>query len=517
MPAQHIACGPFQTQSEKDAVEYLRPRLSAEWILLSNVQHSASTNRPPDDLDVVAIGPSGVVPIEVKHWDSAYLKQNRARVEFEVEKQEMKVRRLAGTLRVSSYLPNRFLLTLGEPGESVREGVKGAHFFGLRGWKELLNVEGPRIFEKTQIDRLARELEPRAAVALGKDLRTFGPYTNLELQTPKEERFRRVYRGVHASTRDRVILFRYDVSALDSKSALKFAQRECDIVRKLQKLDCVPKLHDSFQPAGEYPGEIYFWTLIDPAAPSIDSVASKSAPQQWPVVDRIAFAVESAKSLDEVHRSEGDSGINLHRNLSPESIRRRSNNKPLFTDFLFAQISGAETIASVWKPVDQMRPFTAPEILATGLTASSEASDVYSLCASLLVIFERLVDEPEANRAREILLTGLCEKAQRPTLVRLVEALNAMPNVSEPTVDMDSVPARYWDEEMPPRPLNNRRYKVISRLGSGGIGTTFKVVQLARDSDDEVGTFVAKVIENTAAAPVCLKAYDLVRPFTLLD
>jgi serine/threonine protein kinase len=518
MPARHIACAPFQTRSEEQAVEYLKARLSQEWILLSNVQHSARPNRAPDEIDIVAIGPSGLFPIEVKHWDSAFLKQNRAAVEFEADKQEMKVRRLAGRLGIGKYLHNRFLLTLGDPGDVVREGVKGAQFFGLKAWKDLLEIEAPRALEKNQITHLAQELEPRTAIALGKDVRTFGPYTNLEVQSPKDDFFRRVYRGVNASTRDRIILFRYDISALDSKSALRFAQRECDIIRKLQKLDCVPKLHDSFQAASEYPGEIYFWTLIDPAAPMIAEAARKLTLEQWSAEARVAFAAETLRALNEVHHAdtEGDGGLNLHRNLSPASIRRRSTNKPLFTDFLFAQISGTETIASVWKPSDSLRAFTAPEILEGGLSAASESSDAYSACASLIPILEG-VPGTEAERARTILRSVLKDRAHRPKLDGLIADLEDIrsPGPRELDSEIDSMPARYWDEDVSPRLLNNHRYKILSRLGSGGVGITFKVVQLGKNTDDELGTYVAKVVEKADSTQACLEAYQRVRSFTL--
>jgi serine/threonine protein kinase len=518
MPAKHIACGPFQTRSEEDAIEYLKARLSQDWILLSNVQHSAKPNRAPDEIDIVAIGPPGLFPIEVKHWDSAFLKQNRAVVECEADKQEMKVRRLAGRLGIGKYLHNRFLLTLGDPGESVRDGIKGAQFFGLKAWRELLEVEGPKVLERNQVAHLAQELEPRTTIALGKDVRTFGPYTNLELQSLKGDLFRRVYRGVNASTRDRIILFRYDVSALESRSALRFAQRECDIIRKLQKLDCVPTLHDSFQPASEYPGEIYFWSLIDPGAPTIAEVARKMTAEQWASAARVAFIVDTMRALNAVHHAEtaSDSHLNLHRNLSPTSIRRRSTNKPLFTDFLFAQISGAETIASVWKPSEAVRAFTAPEVIEGGLSFATEASDVYALCASLLVVLENAPGS-EAELARAVLRLGLNDRNRRPKLTQLIADLDAItsPAKAESERDTDSIPGRYWDEDVSPRLLNNHRYKIISRLGAGGIGITFKVVHLGKDTDEELGTYVAKVVEKIENAQVCLEAYQRVRSFTL--
>ena len=100
------------------------------------------------------------------------------------------------------------------------------------------------------------------------------------------------------------------------------------------------------------------------------------------------------------HSAEPDLASVLHRNLSPSSIRRRSNNKPIFTDFMFAQLPGAATVASLWQPRDEVRPYTAPEILESGLSVASRESDVFALCASLVPIFDDIAD-PHASLALE--------------------------------------------------------------------------------------------------------------------
>ena len=418
MPAIHIPCGPFETKSEEDAVAYLKPRLSVNWILLSNFQHSAKPSRAPDDIDILAIGPSGVFVIEVKHWDAGFLKQNAAKVEHEADKLNGKARRIASRVHIDAFVPGRFLLTIGDAKYSSREPVNGARFYSLKEWKDLLEVDRPAVLKPEQVRSLSNEINPR--IILGRDPRTFGLYANLELQTPKEDRFRRVFRGIHSSTRDRVILHRYDLSASDSKNPHEVASREYEAIRRLQKLPVVPSIRDSFQAVPEFPGEIYFWSLVDPSAPSIRDRIDPSKDAQclisWPVSDRLAFAAECASALREMHQSSGPdlAGV-VHRNLSPSSIRRRSNNKPVFTDFLFAQLSGAATIASFWQPREDVLPYTAPEILESGLSVASQQSDTYALCASLVTLFEDIVD-PQASLAMDILRTGMVPRKRRPTL-----------------------------------------------------------------------------------------------------
>jgi hypothetical protein len=114
MSAIHIPCGHFETKSEEDAIAYLKPRLSTDWILLSNFQHSSKPARAPDDIDILAIGPAGVFVIEVKHWDVAFLKENAAKVEYEANKLNGKARRVASRVKIDAFVPGRFLLTLGD-------------------------------------------------------------------------------------------------------------------------------------------------------------------------------------------------------------------------------------------------------------------------------------------------------------------------------------------------------------------------------------------------------------------
>ena len=517
MSAIHIPCGQFETKSEEDAIAYLKPRLSPDWILLSNFQHSSRPTRVPDDIDILAIGPTGVFVIEVKHWDVAFLKQNAAKVEYEADKLNGKARRIASRVQIDAFVPGRFLLTLGDAKYASREPVNGARFYSLKEWKDLLEVDRPAVLKPEQVRYLSNEVNPK--IALGKDPRTFGPYSNLELQTPKDDRFRRVFRGIHSSTRDRVILHRYDLSASDSKNPYEVASREYEAIRRLQKLPSVPSIRDSFQAVPEFPGEIFFWSLVDPSVPSIrDRIDPNKDPQNlttWPLCDRLAFAAECACALREMHQSAAPELVGvLHRNLSPSSIRRRSNNKPVFTDFLFAQLPGAATIASLWQPRDEVRPYTAPEILESGLSVASQQSDIYALCASLVPVFEDIAD-PHASLAIDILRAGITpQKSARPSLDDLSCELREIAAPSAPT-EQPSIPARYWDEDLEPRVFNDKRYKILSRLGGGGIGSTFKVVQVEQSGGEEFGTFVAKVIEDESAAGQYLRAYQRARTCTV--
>ncbi len=71
----------------------------------------------------------------------------------------------------------------------------------------------------------------------------------------------------------------------------------------------------------------------------------------------------------------------------------------------------------------------------------------------------------------------------------------------------------YWDEDTVV-PFQNSRYKIISRLGQGGIGQTFKVVELDVHSDERFGAYVAKVVRHREDGDTALRAYRQVRAHT---
>jgi len=86
MRFEPIYCGQFANESEKtafDKVSQQIQQLDGEglFIILTNLQFSLTAHRVPDDLDMVVIGPSGLHIVEVKHWDSSFLKQRMADVD----------------------------------------------------------------------------------------------------------------------------------------------------------------------------------------------------------------------------------------------------------------------------------------------------------------------------------------------------------------------------------------------------------------------------------------------------
>ena len=63
MRCDHIPCGEFVNKSEEDAIEHLKSCLAklsgqSRWVLLSNLPSAVNERAIPDEIDLVAIGPS---------------------------------------------------------------------------------------------------------------------------------------------------------------------------------------------------------------------------------------------------------------------------------------------------------------------------------------------------------------------------------------------------------------------------------------------------------------------------
>ena len=82
--------------------------------------------------------------------------------------------------------------------------VRGIGIHTLKDWQNAIGFAAaePAALRPPRVTTASRRLEPKSAVALDGSLRRFAGYVNLELRTPKMERFHRVYAGVHSARQD---------------------------------------------------------------------------------------------------------------------------------------------------------------------------------------------------------------------------------------------------------------------------------------------------------------------------
>jgi hypothetical protein len=192
----------------------------------------------------------------------------------------------------------------------------------------------------------------------------------------------------------------------------------------------------------------------------------------------------------------------------------RHNNAPLFTDFAFARLQDAETISPIETDFGDLSSFVAEEVRNAGLAVADARSDIYALCASLLTLFE--AEDPLVGKIRAILQLGCSsDPTQRPGLSDLTKMLAAVGDGR--STDAEAPPplpaADYWDEDTIVQ-FQNSRFKILDRLGKGGVGQTFKVVELNVHSDEKFGTYVAKLVRDEQDGEMAIRAYKQVRAYT---
>lgn len=509
-------CGPAANESELKAFKHLESRLKSEprdevWVLLTNLAFSVTHQLQSDEIDLVVIGPPGVQVIEVKHWTAQWFDTHKTDVEGEADKVTNKARKVGTTLRRSvPELPrvDGAILLTQDPSKVKRVAgreVRGVGFYTLNDWKTAIGFDAARVLSPQQVMRLAGILQPRSAVAIDGSLRRLAGYVNLELQTPRDQRFHRVYKGSHPARRDRVVLHLYDLSANEDKNAETKAKREFEALHRLQLHAWAPRILDSYQDAPGYAGEMFFFTFVDPAAPCIEDRATDTT---WTPRSRLAFTRDALRALAELHATGTDDEPIIHRNLTPRTILVKHDNSPILTGFERTKIPSEITVTSSNPPTGQYLATIAPEVRTQGLVVADQRSDIFSLCACLKHLFQDW-DDDLSRRAAEVFGSGLAEEPdQRGTSQDLQAALSELLGESFPTPAPP--PARFWTEDQVIR-FRDRDYRIVSRLGSGGVGTTFKVVEIDRSTKEDLGTYVAKVAHEVETGRRVLKAYSLVR------
>jgi serine/threonine protein kinase len=481
------------------------------WLLLTNLAFSVTNQLQSDEIDIVVIGPFGVRVVEVKHWSASWIESHPDLVIKEADRASNKAKKVGSTLRKIAPELSRVDATILVTQEASKlkrvsgKFVRGVRLCSLQDWKEAIGFSGERILSEPRTAMLGRALEPKAPALIDGSIRRLAGYVNLELQTPKEERFHRGYKGIHAMRQDRVILHLYDISASDEKNAEEKARREFDALQRLQLHPWAPRILDSYQDAPGYQGELFFFTVIDPAAPTL---RERSSDASWDVLARLAFARSTVYALMELHSAKTGHEAMLHRNLTPETILVKFDNSPILTGFERAKISSDASVASSHFVSGRFDDYFAPEVRNLGSAVADHRSDVFSVCACLLRLFEGARDEISI-KVLALLTKGLAADASdRLSLEQLHLELSELLGQSPPLVEPP--PARFWTEDQVIR-FRDRDYRIVSRLGTGGFGITFKVTEIDRSTKEDLGTYVAKVGHTEESGRRVLRAYSIAR------
>lgn len=524
----HVPCAPFANESERRALEYLRQRLigdetSGTWVLLTNLCISFQAGaRMPYEIDILAIGSSGIVVVEVKHWDRRYVESvaNSDGVRAEALKAQRKAQILKSRLKSipmvqNLFIPAKLLLTGAErerfSGASTVTSLSGVPAYGIGEWQELLGCQQARCLSDGEIASVLTALNAVIPRASHPRMTSFGDYLECEPAGTSVLAWRRTYRARRATTGDRVVLHIYDLSAASEPEALNVATREYEAVRLLQKLDSIPAMMETFQPVPGFTGEMYYFSYSEPVATPL---AKKVLDNDWSTADRAAFAQACLEQLAEIHQSL-ETAV-LHRRISPETVLVRSDNRPVFTGFEFARIPGTDTVAGA-APQNEVAEWIAPELVVGGLDLASTKSDVYALTTVLKQLFVERTD-PVSDSCMRVLARGQSEKPEdRPELAQLAtllqEELVGSVTKSDQKATEQLLAPEFWDEATI-RELNGRRYRIVQPLGKGHFGYTFKVEEIDTHGEPVSGPYVAKAITHPEYGAVACRAYGQVRAQT---
>ncbi len=515
MRAVHVPCGSFANASEAKAFRGIdqairRVDRDGTVCVLTNLT-SVNSHGQADEIDMVVIGPGGAVVVEVKHWDGSALKRHLD-ADAAAELIVAKAKRVAGRLRQVDpsldFVPATLFLTR-EVGSLKRNGQQAQHQFGVRAYSLkdvdalIAGVTSPGRVDAT---RLAAALAPRHRATDTGRLKRLARFDELQLLTPEDERFARVYQARDPWNGDRVTIHLYDLSAAPEGEAVERtelrARREYDVVRKFQKSPHLPNLVDSWQPLPNYAGEVFFFSVADSSARSVAELTTAGA---WTLAQRQAFAWRALLALEQFSDSSEPGGTPLvHRALDPDCVRMRADGTPLFAGWRWARLAPAQTVSG---GADEIGRYAAPEVASEGLGTATPASDVFSLCK---VLAEAV---PDDIATRDALSLGMARDPNaRPSARELASLVRDLASpVVEPALAPAIAPA-LWDEGHVLE-WKGDRYRVLSLLGQGGAGRTFKLEQLDARGEP-IGTYVGKVVFNAELGPASFDAYRRLRPLT---
>lgn len=131
-----------------------------EWIILSNLDYAPNPVTASVEIDLIILGFTGIHIIEVKHWNSEYLKNYLQQVNHETDKLQRKVKKIVTNLRNYldiPYVAGKFLLTKSNYRglkANKRERYQDIECFGVNEWLELLDLHRPSILSPQEIKQI---------------------------------------------------------------------------------------------------------------------------------------------------------------------------------------------------------------------------------------------------------------------------------------------------------------------------------------------------------------------------
>ena len=431
--AQLIPSGEFVTSGEKSAAKYLRENLPADWIVISN-KTLTFPNGTAREVDFIILGRNRLFVADEKgfrghiHGNENYwvLDSNESR-ESPLNKIEGIARRLAGVLRDripflrdnlgEKPIVDALILLSDDTAQVHVQEPRQERILRLAGCEQTLlkldqRAEEASLFPfRQQIVEFLRVLKPRPTRLL-----KLGGYHILEeLKSGSHYRaFLAEHEAGGANARRRLKM--YELQGVDDEERERHKDiiyRDYHALARLADTGIVPTVDSPFlwsdnqfivipQHTPAFPS----WRLLTASA-LLDASAALS------VEDRLKLGVALLDSLATLHQN----GI-LHRNLTPDNVFVNATADKyllIFSDFDFARLSDATSIAVRVSDLLTESPYAAPEV-TRGLQPATAATDIYAVGVMLAELFSGQ-DAPamrDANSAFPVPLLSAIRKDLTP-------------------------------------------------------------------------------------------------------
>ena len=471
-----------------------------------------------DRAHLVVVGPIGVTVCEVRRGDDAFLQGATFAIDDAAQRARWKANRLKAIIDATGVrahlqpvlvvdaLPDSDCPTIIDQVPVVRSNELG-NWLAARSARAV--PEGRRLTVPA-VHRVGEFLAvngdscpaPRVGVA---DL--LGPEDLSELP------YHAAYRGQLTTGRATVVHV-HDLTAGNRSELLRLARRGAAVIDALSPSPHVPDIDQHFQIYPDEEGDFAWFAVRGTAYPTL---RERAADQAWSLDRRITFAVNAFRALDRI-QSPDVIGVNqvIFRRLNPTTICVTPEDEPFFRDFRFARDAARATRSDSIVQHEESDELVAPEVRLRGLSAASRASDIYSLSASLKILFTSVTTLSETDSTRVDvaidMLNGGCDDDAvfRSTAPELAEELKGLrtdyPGLIEEEIE------DFTNE-----------YDTVRDIGHGGLGRTILVRDRPIEGDDdrpltvfsdESDCYVAKLPIDEDDGHKMALAHRTVRPFT---
>lgn len=491
--------GPYEGPGEKRTAEHLAQVLPATWHVIPNRKLPTATS---DDVDVFVVGDNKVFVLEEKYWGPTIAigshRWSVVKSNNKIDERENPLNSVGAKARkTASWLKAAIADLAQDKTRFVEAGV-------ILSYEDLTLYEKPgydipdNIFKLADSASFLTFLDAQNAGSEFKNFRTKVLATILDLETPDLEIQRigdykvtleqsgsdglRVFEAEHVNTGERAVLKCYDnfYWAQRSGGADEFINRELTALARIAELNRSWRYHPPFQ------HESKNWTVVPLIRPrGIVNLDDETLNKERAFYRDHALEIctDAFRALAEVHSEQV-----FHKILCPQRIWIGRGFRVLFNDFYLSHVDQNESVLAATE--DSSSSGYRDADAEKSLEFAGAESDVYALAFSLAtwITQTNISNKPEVissllaapkNSLLNILAEALSDDIERrPTASEVLVKLSSVGQVTSSPV-ANSLETKFEAGE-----VISGRFRLLEKLGRGGMATTWKVAD--QESDDTI-------------------------------